>query len=383
VVISELKKTLISSRLGRRIDSILRLVLSTIPLAHSVMSQKKNHKTPDVFVFFTYGGIGDVVLILPLVKKISISSTVIILCDERIAHLSFMFPPDAQIEVYDKNIFAKSIRRLKRKIPLGEAIFVQTSPIIELYVVRILLGIPKAVGFVSSFKTFRSIGFYSKKISADGKNKNSNYDNLYKYISISLSLFISNDVEGVNEKPVTEGYDYKYIVISPMKSFDWDMGKMDSIEYIKTAEHFIKHFGYKVIFVGSAGEYQAIASMIKLSKMHSMMVNMAGKTSLEDLSAILSHAQFIIANDNGIGHISAYFKLRVLVLFMFSDPHVYLWHNVNYAYIFNKSHSCMPCVGISQYPKDNYPPFCPNKLVCNKTINHIDILEKIKHLEWC
>jgi len=378
--ISAIKKTLISSHLGRSIDSIFRLILSVIPYSHSIISQRKNYKAPNTFVFFLYGGIGDVVLVLPLLRKISASKSVILLCDKRISHLSFMFPSNAQIEIYNKKFFVKSISNLKGKIPIGESIFVQISPIIELYLVRFILGIPKAIGLISSFYSFRSIGLYSAAVNVKEKNKIAIYDKLYEFISDTL--FFNEGLESIYKQSIAEDFQYNYIVISPMKSAEWDMGKINDIEYIKTAEHYVKFYRYKVIFVGSSEEFQSIESMIHLSTMSNMMINMAGKTNLEELSLILSNARFIIANDNGIAHISAYFNLKILVLFMFSDPKVYQWDGDNYAYIFNQKYNCMPCVGLSQYPKDNYPVICQNNLFCNKTISHIDILNKIKELEW-
>ena len=42
----------------------------------------------------------------------------------------------------------------------------------------------------------------------------------------------------------------------------------------------------------------------------------------------------------------------------------------------------MPCVGIENGPFDNYPFKCPWNIRCKKTIDEIDIINKLEKLNW-
>ena len=174
----------------------------------------------------------------------------------------------------------------------------------------------------------------------------------------------------------------KYIVISAAKSEQWKMGKMPINEYATLADNIVENFGKNIVFVGSKSETIYIDSIIEQTSNKSMMTNLAGQSSVEDLSLILNYSQFIVANDNGIAHLSGYLNLKVLVLFMFSDPKVYEWDTQNYEYIFEGIAPCMPCVSLNKHPIDNYPVLCPNNLKCNDSISAEKIIKKLTQLQW-
>ena len=384
----KIKKIIISSRIGIYLDSKIRLFISMIPLYHSLINRKNIPSTPDRFVFFLYGGVGDAVLVFPLIQKLSHISKTIIFCDSTISNLSYLLPENAEIIIYEKNSFLRCISDFRKRIAGLHAVFIQTSPVIEMYIIRLLLRIPYSIGLISSFRTVRSIGFNLKP------RKINSHSRLYTYDAIFESILSSFDYKPQNiytKNPHHKNISYdssvdkiegRYIVISPTKSFQWEMGKMPIQEYTKLANYLTQELGYKVIFVGHVSEQEYINNIVDEILIPDMGINLAGRTSLKDLASVICGAELVIANDNGIAHLSSYLEVKTLVLFMFSNPKVYEWNNENYSYIFNKTHNCMPCVSLNRYPQDNYPVLCNNNLECNVSITANDIINKINLLGW-
>ena len=109
---------------------------------------------------------------------------------------------------------------------------------------------------------------------------------------------------------------------------------------------------------------------------------MVGKTDLKHLFILVKHSEFVVANDNGIHHLSNFLNKRTLTLFNFSNSQVFKWNNKNSNYLYNPKYKCMPCVGNKTGPFDNYPFECPWKLRCKDTINETQIIQKLVALNW-
>ena len=383
-----LKKKIISSDIGRFIDEKLRILLSSIPLIHSIISLKNDNFKPDCFILFLHGGIGDALLTFPLIQRLSITHNVVVFCEKKIIGLDFLLPESVNLVEYEKNQLFQSKRQLKQRINSKHPLFVQTSPIIEMYAVRWLLGISNAIGLISNFSSIRSIGFDSDIQPLNAQSKADTYEKIYQSIADKFidkpSIF--NPQLSINK--LKEDYAFineisqNYVVLSAMKTSEWQMGKMNKIEYAKLADYLAEKYGQQVVFVGDESEKLLVDNIIKLCKNNSHMINISGRSNLRELSSILLNAQFIISNDSGIAHLASFLQLKILVLFMFSDYKVYQWNHRDYAFMFNKISDCMPCVKQSQYPKDNYPVDCPHQLVCNTSITSQSIIHKIKELNW-
>ena len=110
--------------------------------------------------------------------------------------------------------------------------------------------------------------------------------------------------------------------------------------------------------------------------------NLTGLTSIKDLIPLIINSSFVVANDNGIHHLSNFLNIRTLTLYNFSSHEVYNWSNKNSEYIFNPVFSCMPCVGNQNGPFDNYPFKCPWKVRCKNTISSKNIVSKLKEVKW-
>jgi ADP-heptose:LPS heptosyltransferase len=76
--------------------------------------------------------------------------------------------------------------------------------------------------------------------------------------------------------------------------------------------------GLKVVLTGVTDEMELVRQVE--SRMQTQPVNLAGKTSLGSMAAILSNSKLLISNDTGVSHLAAALKVPSIVIFMDSEP---------------------------------------------------------------
>ncbi len=76
--------------------------------------------------------------------------------------------------------------------------------------------------------------------------------------------------------------------------------------------------GLKIVLTGSAQE--AILTQAVKAKMRADCLDLAGRTSLGALAALLSQVRLVVCNDTGISHLAAALAVPSVVIFTQSDP---------------------------------------------------------------
>lgn len=383
----KMKKRVTSLRIGLLFDEALRSLLSFVPYFHSTFFSRKRVLVANHFIFFLYGGYGDAILTLELIHRIGRMGEIVIFVDKRLKNLEFLFPKKSIVVLYDKKTFIYDVKNLQGYVRKS-SVFIQTSPIIELYLFKILLKIPYSIGLLSDFKYIRSIGVSTRPSRVHSNNRIEQFNNIYEKLKLLFANPQSDNELGYLHQSINKANGNfqefgKYLILSAMKTSEWEMGRMPDLEYRLIAELLIKKYNFNVVFVGDAAEKGKIDAIISGSDFSSRMINKAGTTTLQELAILMRGAEFIVGNDNGITHLAAYLNVKTLVLFMFSSPDVYSWGNrKGYEYLFKPIKKCMPCVGIPSSPRDNYPIRCKQNLVCNNSITHIDIILKLERMGW-
>jgi len=92
--------------------------------------------------------------------------------------------------------------------------------------------------------------------------------------------------------------------------------------------------GLRVVLTGAAGEKDVVARLAR--SMRAPALDLAGRTSLGGLAALVARARLVVANDTGISHIAAGLKAPSVIIASGSDPrrwapldrelHRVLWH---------------------------------------------------------
>ncbi|RUR81789.1 LPS biosynthesis-related glycosyltransferase [Chlorogloeopsis fritschii PCC 6912] len=108
----------------------------------------------------------------------------------------------------------------------------------------------------------------------------------------------------------------QYVCIHPGASLPEKRWSLENFAVVGDA---IAARGFQVVLTGSESEAtltQALAQM-----MHCEPINLAGKTSLGGMAALLSRASLLVCNDTGVSHLAAALKVGSVVIFTNSSQH--------------------------------------------------------------
>ena len=90
--------------------------------------------------------------------------------------------------------------------------------------------------------------------------------------------------------------------------------------YAALADEITSRFGAKILLFGSAKEAPIAVKVQNL--MRSQAVNLAGKTTLKLLGALLKRCRVLVTNDTGAMHITSAVKMPIVAIFGPTDPKV-------------------------------------------------------------
>lgn len=142
-----------------------------------------------------------------------------------------------------------------------------------------------------------------------------------------------------NESPKVKG---EYIVVNPNAS-DLRIERRWPLENFKLLieKLRIKYPKQKIVLVGAPNEAEYVAKLHSYFK-DDKIINTAGKTSFEQLIALIQNAEFVITNDTGPMHLAAACGVRTIALFGPCSPNQYgAINNVIPVY---QNLYCSPCV---------------------------------------
>jgi heptosyltransferase-2 len=125
-----------------------------------------------------------------------------------------------------------------------------------------------------------------------------------------------------------------------------------------------KDFGGKILLFGS-GEEKVISEMI-LSIANSDIIDLAGKTSLLETTALIEKCNLFITNDSGLMHLAAALKVPLIAIFGSTDP-VTTSPLGNSSIIVRKEVPCSPCLK-RECPTDHQ---CMRLIEANEVYQHV------------
>lgn len=133
--------------------------------------------------------------------------------------------------------------------------------------------------------------------------------------NLEFPLF-AEDWRALGELPASDRIQAgRYAVIHPgarERARRWPAG------YFSQVADSLAQRGLEIVITGSEDE-RPLADAVAV-QMHAPALNLAGKTRLGALGALISGARLVICNDTGISHLAAALKVPSVVLFLTSDP---------------------------------------------------------------
>ncbi len=345
-------------------------------------------------------GIGDVLFTTPVIRAIKDSEPNSIIgywCNERVKDILRNNPNIDKIfalsrgdlkKIYRKSIFQGIYKSLNLLYKIRKEKFdtlLDFSLDHRYSLIAKFFGIKKRIGF-----NYKNRGrFLTHKIDIDGysdKHVVEYYLDLLKPIGIkpknyNLELIISQSCRrkskdilaecGINDKDLIIG-------IAPGAGASWgqdaSLKHWPAIRFGQLADRIINDFGAKIVILGDESE-RPIADTI-INSMHNQAIDLVGRTSLEELSAVINNLHILIANDGGPLHIAVTLGKKTISFFGPVDPKVYGPYppDEKRHIVLRKNLSCSPC-----YSKFRLSP-CQKNKECLEKIDVEEALEAVNRL---
>ena len=143
--------------------------------------------------------------------------------------------------------------------------------------------------------------------------------------------------------------------------------------YTQAIKQIIARFGFKVVLVGTA-DNAAAGNEIAAAAGTNQVINLAGKTTLRELAALISRAQFFIGNDSGPAHLAAAVGAPMVVLSGADDPDETSPMSPTKRLIYKKHLDCISCV------KNICPLKGESQMRCMTEISVEEVLTEITSL---
>jgi len=368
---------------GSKLDRFFRILINQFSSYYFSLSRKVIFTENTNFIYICYGGLGDCILAFPFLIKLSIKYQLTIFIDNSFKELNYLLPKNIAVKNYEKK---NIIKELKKFSSLNKNyVLIQQSPIAEFILFHYFLKKPTTIGFIyaQNIISFEGIVYSNQKVNS--LNKIFKYN---KLLEVILSIKNKNGMKSnvLNYQNKTFNYKYspskKYYILSPTKNHNWKMGFLDFKVYADFITKMSTKSNLIPVVIGTESDSFIINKIMNYISNTITVKNLVGKTSIKELIPLISNAEFVIANDNGIHHLSNFLKKPTLTLYSFSSYEVYNWSNKNSKYIFNPVFSCMPCIGKENGPFDNTPFKCPWNIRCKNTIDENRIFTKLEDLKW-
>lgn len=151
-------------------------------------------------------------------------------------------------------------------------------------------------------------------------------------------------------------------------------------ELIKKLLHSFSEF--KIVAVGDTGDSKIINRILKGIKSENL-INLSGKTTLNELKSLLFNSKFVICHDSGVMHMSNALKKDIIAIYGPSDPDFYAI-NLSTFHLIRKEIHCSPCQGLfpgkfSNLTEEESLRKCPVP-ECMKSVSVDDVYNKCVEL---
>lgn len=130
--------------------------------------------------------------------------------------------------------------------------------------------------------------------------------------------------------------------------------------YARLAERLIERYNAKIILFGSKDDKEVAAETASLSS--HKLINLAGKTSLSEATALIERCRLFITNDSGLMHIAAALNVSVIAIFGSTSPERTGPYGKGHHIIYKNS-ECSPCLKRE----------CPTDFKCMELISVDDV----------
>lgn len=142
--------------------------------------------------------------------------------------------------------------------------------------------------------------------------------------------------------------------------------------FLELTRGLLKRTDARLVFIGAEGDKAQVAQVLGGLDDHKNITNLAGKTSLGELMAIIRRSRLFIGNDSGPLHLAAVLGIPTASFFGPETPTLYGPQGQNHL-VFYENIYCSPCLNV--FNAKTAP--CAGNNVCMQSIEPAPALEMI------
>ena len=335
----------------KKIDSSVGTLINYLIAGLNFFKKKEIKERPKKILFIKFEAVGDSLLCLPAIKEVKkkTNAEIYVICSK--ANLLVFENQDFvdKIILLDHRKFEgkrmynliKKLRKEKIDVVVDTGQSANLSGIISYLIGKSSVGFKKQKG-VSRNKVYDySIRLDFKKHMVDC------YFDLVSPLGVEKpsrivleKIKISKEIKDNAKKLL--GNKKNLVGIHACNELAYKVWPKE--KFAKIIEFLIEKKKKNILLLGSINEKKDNETLIKCidNKLHSKIINLAGKTGMRDLVGIMPHLDLFIGNDGGPMHIAASENIPTIGLFGFETPVRYGPYSNKKVSVF-KGEKCSPC----------------------------------------
>ena len=305
-----------------------------------------------ILVMQTGGWIGDMILLTPAVRALRAAfppAKISMLVNPLVGDLMKRNPYLTHVIVYDKRGKQKGVRQMLRMVRTLKQMGFDLAVILHPNSTRtafmaFLAGIPKRL----ATHTISRGPFLTTSVP-----KEKDVHEVQRYLSVVAPVVganVDDRLEFWGISPEDENFADSVLcgaaqpVVGINPGTTWQSKQWLPQRFALVAEHVARDLGGTVLLTGSSTDVHVADSTMNSidPSIRGAVLNLAGKTTLWQLGALVKRCDFYVSADSGPMHISAALGTRTIALFGPTDPARHGPHGVGHQVI-RKDMPCSPC----------------------------------------
>lgn len=293
--------------------------------------------------------IGDAVMATPAlgtVRRCFPDSEIVVLANEGIATLLEHHPFCDRTMVLDKRKIHRGpagifrVGREIRKERFDLAILFQNA--VEAALIAWLGGIPRRAGYTTDGRAF----LLTHRVRIDDRVRRLHHTDYYQHMLEGLGFrkvpaapllrCTAQEIQWVRNLLGEAAW----VAVNPGAAYG-SAKRWFPERFALTADALHERRGLKPVIIGSPADEPAAAAIE--ASMKTKPLNLAGKTSIREMMAVISHCRLMVTNDSGPMHVAAAFRVPIVAVFGPTDPGTTSPAGVP-ARLLRKPTRCAPCL---------------------------------------
>lgn len=355
------------------LNFLVRLVGFVTNFDHSLKGEKKN------IVICKYKGMGSIIQATPLIQTLKLNypdATITFVSSvENKSILERITIIDHVLLVDDRRVFSligSSARLLSKLIRMRADLYID----LEIYsnfssIITTFSMAKDRFGYYLNTSKYR-MGMYTHMMYF---NTNSPISESYLQFArlLNCTTIINNQFAFEEKEDLRPQLD-NYIVINSNASdlrIERRWPKASFIDLIQSIRK--SNEALTIVLIGAKNESDYVSEISNLFSEDDKVLDLSGKTTLDELIEVIRYSNYVITNDTGPMHLSSALKKKTIALFGPCSPQQYaIGENIIPIY---KDLYCSPCV------HEFIVPPCKGNNQCMKSIATLDVLNAISLID--